>query len=61
MYVRVERATNTAYDLTGTADNLSALQPKCHGWVTTKHDWVEINDQGVQFVTDPALMPESPA
>ena len=61
IYVRVERAPNTAYVFTGTMDNLSELQPKCHGWVTTKHDWVEINDQGVQFVTDRALMPESPA
>ena len=61
IYVRVERAPNPAYVFTGTMDDLSELQPKCHGWMTTKHDWVEITDQGEQFVTDPALMPEQTA
>ena len=58
IYVVVVRAPNTAYVASGTLDATDHLQPKCHGWTSTRHAWVSLTDGAPQYETDPGLQPE---
>ena len=58
LYVVVARAPKTAYVTSGTLDHTDHLSPKCHGWTSTKHEWVTISDGAPQYDQDPGLQPE---
>ena len=58
LYVVVARAPKTAYVTSGTLDHTDHLAPKCHGWTSTKHEWVTISDGAPQYDQDPGLQPE---
>ena len=58
LYVVVARAPKTAYVTSGTLDHTDNLAPKCHGWTSTKHEWVTISDGAPQYDQDPGLQPE---
>ena len=59
IYVVVAGAPNTAYVASGTLDVTDQLQPKCHGWTSTRHAWVSLTDGAPQYEMDPGLQPES--
>ena len=56
-YVVVERAPMTAYVFSGLLEQTSDLRPKVYGWPITKHAWVEITKDGLQYDMDPVLLP----
>ena len=58
IYVVVARAPKTAYVTSGTLDHTDHLVPKCHGWTSTKHEWVTISDEAPEYDQDPGLQPE---
>ena len=58
IYVVVARAPKTAYVTSGTLDHTDHLVPKCHGWTSTKHEWVTISDGAPEYHQDPSLQPE---
>lgn len=58
LYVVVVRAPKTAYVTSGTLDHTDNLAPKCHGWTSTKHEWVTLSDGAPQYDQDPGLQPE---
>ena len=47
----------TAYMFSGLLEQTSDLRPKVHGWPITKHAWVEITEDGLQYDMDPVLLP----
>jgi hypothetical protein len=47
-----------AYVTSGTLDHTAHLLPKCHGWTSTKHEWVTISDGAPEYEQDPGLQPE---
>ena len=56
--VVVARAPKTAYVTSGTLDHTDNLASKCHGWTSTKHEWVTLSDGAPQYDQDPGLQPE---
>ena len=48
IYVMVEDAPDTACVASGTLDVTDHLQPKCHGWTSTRHAWVSLTDGAPQ-------------
>ena len=52
-------ASNTASVTSGTQDVTDNLQPKCHGWMSSRHAWASLTDGAPQYAMYPGLQPES--